>query len=68
MKRQLTERVIIAALILLAVVFMVVYFENQPRIAPGQKQIIDIRNIESLRAQFNNDAGKTRLIVLVSPT
>ena len=38
------------------------------QLAPGQKPLRDIHNIETLRAQFNNDVGTSRLIILVSPT
>lgn len=70
MKRLITKRVIITAVVLLAGIFMVLYFEvrSQPRLAPGQKPITDIENIDALRTQFNLDTGKTRLIILVSPT
>jgi hypothetical protein len=39
---------------------------HQP--APGQKPLTDIHDIETLRSQFNEDAGTSRLIILVSPT
>jgi len=68
MKKLLSKRTIIVAAVLLAGVFMVVYFETRPRLAPGQAPLVDIQSIETLRAQFNRDAGKARLIILVSPT
>ena len=70
MRRLFTKRVIIIALVILASIFMVVYFETKPRprLAPGQKPLTDIKKIDPLRTQFNLDAGKTRLIILVSPT
>jgi hypothetical protein len=70
MRRLLKTRVIIAAIALLAGIFAVVFFENRPapRLAPGQKPLTDIKNIDTLRNQFNLDAGKTRLVILVSPT
>ena len=70
MRRFFTKRVLIAAVVILASVFAVVYYEtqSQPRLMPGQKPITDIKNIDTLRTQFNLDAGKTRLIILVSPT
>jgi len=55
-------------IILLATVMLGVYLETQPRLAPGQAPLKDVENIETLRAQFNEDVGKTRLIILVSPT
>jgi hypothetical protein len=54
--------------VLLAGIFTVIYLENQPRMVPEQELLTDIQNIETLRTQFSRDAGKTRLIILVSPT
>ena len=68
MKRYLSKRIIVATAVLLAGVFMAVYLETRPRLAPGQAPLADIQNIETLRTQFNRDAGQTRLIILVSPT
>jgi len=68
MQRPVKKRAIVAAVVLLAGIFMVIYLENQPRIVPEQELLTDIQNIETLRTQFNRDAGKTRLIILVSPT
>lgn len=70
MRRLFIKRVLMTAIVLLAGLFMVVYFEtrSQPRLAPGQKPLTDIKNIDTLRSQFNQDPGKTRLIILVSPT
>ena len=67
-KKASKKRATLGAVVLLAAILMVVYFENQPRIAPEQEPLTDIQNIETLRAQFNRDVGKTRLIILVSPT
>ena len=63
-----SKRSIIVILVLLATVVLGVYIQTRPRLAPGQEPLTDIQNIETLRAQFNKDAGKTRLILLVSPT
>ena len=68
MQRPVKKRAIVAAVVLLAGIFMVIYLENQPRIVPEQELLTDIQNIEILRTQFTRDAGKTRLIILVSPT
>ena len=68
MKRSLSKRILITGAILLAAVLTSIYLESRPRTAPGQDPLIDIQNIETLRDQFNQDAGKTRLILLVSPT
>jgi len=68
MNRSLSKRGSVALIILLATVLLGIYLENRPRLAPGQAPLTDIQNIETLRAQFNQDVGQTRLIVLVSPT
>jgi hypothetical protein len=68
MSKFLSRRSIIAISILLATILLGVYIQTRPRIAPGQKPLTDIQNIDTLRTQFNKDAGKTRLIILVSPT
>ena len=68
MSKFLSKRSIAVLLVLLGTLFLGVYIQTRPRLAPGQKPLTDIQNIETLRAQFNKDAGKTRLIILVSPT
>jgi hypothetical protein len=68
MNKFLPKRSIFVVLVLLATILLSIYVETRPRIAPGQEPLTDIQNIESLSAQFNKDAGKTRLIILVSPT
>lgn len=68
MNRFLSKRNIFAAAVLLTSIFLAVYLETRPRLAPKQAPLADIRNIETLRTQFNRDVGQTRLIVLVSPT
>ena len=67
MQRPVKKRAILAAVVLLAGLFMAVYLENRPRIVPEQELLADTENIETLRTQFNCNAGKTRLIILVSP-
>ena len=68
MKRFLSRRSLFGLLILLVAVLLGLYLGARPRSVPGQAPLTDIQNIETLRAQFNQDAGKTRLIILVSPT
>jgi len=63
-----TGKPVFAIIILLIIVVFGVYMETRPRIAPGQKPLTDIHNIETLQTQFNQELGKTRLILLVSPT
>ena len=68
MSRFLSKRNIFILAVLLAAIFLATYLETQPRLVPGQAPLADISNIETLRAQFNQDVGQTRLILLVSPT
>ena len=68
MNKFLTKRSLVVFIVLLATVLLGIYLETRPRIAPGQEPLTDIQNINTLRAQFNQDVGKTRLIILVSPT
>jgi len=68
MNRFLSTRSIVVFTILLAGLLLALYVETRPRLAPGQEPIADISNIETLRTQFNQDVGKTRLIILGAPT
>ena len=68
MNKSLSKRSIVVFLILLGTVLLGIYFETRPQLAPGQAPLTDIQNIGTLRTQFNQDIGKTRLILLVSPT
>lgn len=68
MNKLLSKRSTIALIILVIALSLGIYFETRPRLAPGQKPLTDIQTIETLRTQFNQDAGRTRLIILVSPT
>jgi hypothetical protein len=71
MSRFLSKRTgkpVIALIILAIALSLGIYLETRPRIAPGQSPLTDIQNIETLRTQFNRDVGKTRLVILVSPT
>lgn len=68
MNKFLSKRSILVILVLLAALLIGIYFETRPRLAPRQEPLRDITDIETLRTQFNQDAGKTRLILLASPT
>ena len=68
MNKFLSGRSIFVVFILVAAIWLGVYVQTRTRLAPGQAPLTDIQNIETLRAQFNNDVGKTRLIILLSPT
>jgi hypothetical protein len=68
MTRSFRKRGWIVLVVLMGSAFLAVYVLSRPHLAPGQKPLTDIRSIETLRTQFNQDAGQTRLIILVSPT
>lgn len=68
MNRFLSKRSIFVFAVLLAGLLLAIYIETRPRLAPGQEPLTDITSIETLRTQFNQDVGKTRLILLGSPT
>jgi hypothetical protein len=57
-----------ALIILLVAILSGIYVGTRPRLVPGQAPLADIATIETLRMQFNQDTGKTRLILLASPT
>lgn len=59
-----TGKPVLGIIILLVVILLAIYWGTRPRLAP----LTDIQNIGTLRTQFNQDIGKTRLILLVSPT
>jgi len=68
MKRSLSMRVIAIGAILLAGFWMAIYLDTRLRPAPEQIRLVEIKNIKALRDRFNQDAGKTRLVLLLSPT
>ena len=68
MERSFRRRGLITLLVLLFSTLLAIYVASRPRLAPGQEPLMDIQSIETLRSQFNQDAGQTRLIILVSPT
>lgn len=63
-----TGKPVIVLMILAIALSLGLYLETRSRIAPGQAPLTDIQNTETLRTQFNRDVGKTRLVILVSPT
>lgn len=66
--RSFSKGGIIVLTVLLLSTLLAVYLVSQPQLVPGQAPLADIQNIETLREQFNRDAGKTRLILIASPT
>ena len=35
---------------------------------PGPPTLVELEGVEALQARFNRDAGKTRVVLLLSPT
>jgi hypothetical protein len=68
MGNKFSKRSSIAITILIVALLVGIYLETRPRIVPGQEPLTDLVNIQSLRTQFNQDAGYTRLILLAAPT
>jgi hypothetical protein len=68
MKQLFSKRNLLALTALLIGGLLVIYFGSQSQFASASKPLADIRSIETLRTQFNHDAGKTRLILLMVPT
>ena len=66
--RSVSKRGLFILIVILASAFWVIYPAAHRQLAPGQKPLTDLHDIETLRAQFNEDAGMSRLIILVSPT
>lgn len=66
-RKLFTKQALIALAALLAGLLLAAYFRNPLQRLPEQ-QLTEIETIDTLKAQFNHDAGKTRLILLVSPT
>jgi hypothetical protein len=68
MKPFLLKRNLLALIVLMISILLVIQFKAQDQLAAARKPLTDIQDIETLRGQFNRDAGKTRLILLLSPT
>jgi len=64
----LSKRNLLALAILLVGVLLVIYFEPASPLASEKEPLKEIQSNETLRTQFNRDARKTRLILLLSPT
>ena len=61
-------RVTVIGAILLAGIGLAIYLDNRLQPVAENTPLVEIRNIKMLRDQFNRDAGKTRLILLMAPT
>jgi hypothetical protein len=64
----LSKRSLLALAALLIGILLVIYFGPASQLTPARAPLTEIRSIETLRNQFNRDAGKIRLIMLLSPT
>jgi hypothetical protein len=68
MNQRLWKHGLLAAAVLLFGAFLVIYLDDPSQPAPSQEPLMDLQSIETLHPQFNDDAGKIRLILLLSPT
>ena len=66
--RSLSKRGLLVLVGIVASAFWFMHVLTKPQLAPGQKPLTDISNIKTLRAQFNLDVGKIRLVIFVVPT
>ena len=68
MKIFSSMRVITVGAILLVGIWMVIYLDTRLQPVTEDTPLVVIKDIKTLRAQFDRDTGKTRLILLLSPT
>jgi len=68
MKRLLSKRGLLAALVIIASLLFVYQSRIGSGMSPTSSTLTDIQQIDTLREQFNRDKGQPRLILLVSPT
>jgi hypothetical protein len=61
-------RVIAISTLLLVGIGMAIYLDTRLQPVTEDSSLIEIKNIKTLSTRFNQDAGKTRLILLLSPT
>ena len=54
--------------LLLAGISWAIYLDNRLKPAQDDTPLVEIKDIKTLRTQFDQDGGKTRLILLLSPT
>jgi len=68
MEKFSSTRLTVIGAILFAGILLAIYLDTRLQTVPAETPLVEIKNIKTLRAQFNRDAGKTRLILLLSPT
>jgi hypothetical protein len=61
-------RVIAISTHLLVGMGLAIYLDTRLKPAQEETPLVEIKDIKTLRTQFNQDTGKTRLILLLSPT
>jgi len=66
--RSLSKRGLIILIVMLVSVMWGIELATRSQLVSEQKPLTNIANIETLRDQFNRDAGQIRLVILVSPT
>jgi hypothetical protein len=64
------SRIVLVTLAAVVVAALLWYFYGPRYVPEGQPPLATLRadRLEALRADFNRDAGRTRIIVLLSPT
>ena len=62
------KRLAVAVVVMVATAGYLTYPRIKLALSGQRVQLTDVSNIDSLRAQFNQDAGSSRLILVVSPT
>jgi hypothetical protein len=66
--QRLSKRNWLALVALMSGVLLAIFFRPSSPLASEKQSLKEIQSVETLRAQFNREAGKTRLILLLSPT
>ena len=64
--RQRTRWLVGGALLAVLVSPVTILFAEKP--AAAEPKLVDLGSVEDLRVRFNEDAGKVRLVLLLSPT
>ena len=62
------KRLTIAVAVMVATAGYLAYPRIKLAMSGQSVQLTDVSNVDSLRTQFNQDAGSPRLILVVSPT
>ena len=68
MKRVFSRRGVLAVLVILASLIFIFQSRVRSLLDTTPPSLTDIQTVDILREQFNQDVGRPRLILLVSPT